>query len=311
MKQEAGASTLFGRLKLYLALSRTPHGVLDLATPIAAMLLWLGGFPPLSIVLLGLITVFAGYTAIYAVNDIVDYKTDKASFHDGARHNGSGYLDAIFIRHPLAQGFLTLGQAKLWALFWGGIAFIGAWLLNPVCAFILLLGAGLETLYCKLHTVTHLRALINGIVKTLGPMAAVLAVAPAPDFSFMLLLFLWVFLWEIGGQNIPADWHDIELDARQGARTIPVALGPDRAGRLALNCLTASLLVSIPLLTTAPLDMHWLLMILAVAWGWRLTVAPARKLDRTNRREDASLLFNRASWYPAATLAAILVSVIF
>ena len=26
----------------------------------------------------------------------------------------------------------------------------------------------------------------------------------------MLLIFFWLFFWEIGGQNIPADWHDIE-----------------------------------------------------------------------------------------------------
>ena len=65
------------RLKLFLALSRTPHGVIDIATPALAALLCLGHFPPLVTTLLGVITVFSGYTAVYALNDLVDYRTDR------------------------------------------------------------------------------------------------------------------------------------------------------------------------------------------------------------------------------------------
>jgi len=65
------------RLKLFWALSRTPHGLIDMAMPALGALLYLGEFPSIRIVLLGLITVFSGYTAVYALNDIVDYKSDK------------------------------------------------------------------------------------------------------------------------------------------------------------------------------------------------------------------------------------------
>lgn len=297
--------------KLFLALSRTPHGVLDLATPIAAMLLWLGGFPSFAIVLLGLITVFAGYTAVYAVNDIVDYKTDLETYGKNNRRESTGYLDAVLLRHPLAQGRLTLGQATIWAAFWGGLAFVGAWMLNPFCALLLILGVLFEIIYCKLLRVTWLRALVNGLVKTIGPMAAVMAVENVPNPFFLLLLFLWVFFWEIGGQNIPADWHDIELDKAQGAKTIPVELGTATAARLSLVCLTLSLAVSALLFTSAPLNMGWFLVIVAVGWGWWLVVMPARRLNDSLAREDASRLFNRASWYPAAMLAVVLLSVIF
>ena len=71
-------SSVIHRLKLFLALSRTPHGLLDLATPGLAALLCLGGFPTPGVTLLGLLTVFAGYTAVYALNDLVDYRTDLA-----------------------------------------------------------------------------------------------------------------------------------------------------------------------------------------------------------------------------------------
>lgn len=303
----------FFDLRLFLALSRTPHGVLDLATPIAAMLLVLGGFPSFNIVLLGLITVFAGYTAVYAVNDIADYKTDKLAFSKEEvqkADENSGYLDGVLLRHPLAQGRLTYDQAVIWAAFWGGLAFVGAWLLNPFCALLLILGVLFEIIYCKLLRVTWLRALVNGVVKTIGPLAAVMAVEPVPEGQFVLLLFLWVFFWEIGGQNIPADWHDIELDKSLDAKTIPVALGTKTASTLALTCIVLSVLLSVLLFTTAPLDMSIILALAAAVWGWRLIVQPAYRLSITKERADASALFNKASWYPAAMLLVILLSVL-
>ncbi len=49
-----------------------------------AALLWLGHFPPASVVIVGLITAFAGYTAVYALNDLIDCRVDKErmSFRD-------------------------------------------------------------------------------------------------------------------------------------------------------------------------------------------------------------------------------------
>ena len=60
------------RLKMFLALSRTPHGVIDMAAPALAALLCLGRFPSPAVTIVGLLTVFAGYTAVYALNDLVD-----------------------------------------------------------------------------------------------------------------------------------------------------------------------------------------------------------------------------------------------
>ena len=80
LKAEIAAQPMdlgLSRLKLFLALSRTPHGLLDLAAPALAALLWLGHFPPLGVIALGLLTVFAGYTAVYALNDVVDCRVDQ------------------------------------------------------------------------------------------------------------------------------------------------------------------------------------------------------------------------------------------
>jgi len=294
-------------LTVYLALSRTPHGVLDLAGPFCAALLCQGGLPPVSVVLLGLITVFAGYTAVYALNDIVDYRSDKRQFEGSGRDTRSSYLDAAFIRHPLAQGYLTLPGAIVWFVAFATVALIGAWLLGPVCAALLVLGCLLETAYCLLLTVSHLRALLNGLVKTLGPLAAAFAVNPEPGTWFLIGLFVWVFTWEIGGQNIPADWHDAARDRLTGARTVPVVLGPAKAGRLAVWSLAASLVVSGPLFAWSPLAVTPLLSLIAMLLGAGLMLPPALRLARGLADADASALFNRASFYPVLVLAVLVV----
>jgi len=294
-------------LTVYLALSRTPHGLLDLAGPFCAALLCLGGLPPASVIGLGCLTVFAGYTAVYALNDIVDYRSDKRQMEGSGQDGRANYLDAAFIRHPLAQGYLSLPGAVLWFLGWAVVAFVGAWWLNPLCAGLLVLGCLLETAYCLLLTVSHLRALINGLVKSLGPLAAALAVNPAPSPWFLAGLFVWVFAWEIGGQNIPADWHDASRDALTGARTMPVVLGYAKASRLAVVCLAACLVFSVPLLALSPLAVSAPLWLAALGLGAILLLPSAVRLARTLDAAEAATLFNRASCYPALVLAILVV----
>ena len=79
--------TGLSRLKLFFALSRTPHGLLDMCTPAFGALLWLGHFPPLYVIILGLITTFAGYTAVYALNDVIDYEADREKAAAGGFHS--------------------------------------------------------------------------------------------------------------------------------------------------------------------------------------------------------------------------------
>ncbi len=292
------------RLKLFLALSRTPHGLLDMATPLYGALLWLGAFPPLVISLLGLITVFAGYTAVYAINDVVDYRVDreKARIAGGLRE-ADNYLDAALVRHPMAQGLLSLKEGLMWALGWSAVAVIGAWLLNPVCVLIFLAGCTLEVIYCRMHRVSPLRVLISGGVKTSGAVAAVFAVDPDPSPAFVILLFAWLFFWEIGGQNIPADWADIEEDRRLRAQTVPVRFGLQGAAVIAVGTLVMAVLVQPILIFFSKSGFQPFLMTVSLLLGAGLLLPPALQLHRTRQRTHAMALFNRASYYPLAMLA--------
>ena len=306
----AAENGLRRKLKLFLALSRTPHGVIDMAMPAMAALLCLGHFPPLPVTLVGLITVFAGYTAVYALNDVVDLRTDKQKVSIGGYTDEENFIDGVFVRHPMAKGVLSLRAGLVWTLFWATVAMGGAYWLNPVCLWIFLGGCILEGFYCLLWRVTPMRAIINGMVKTLGAMAAAFAVNAPPPLIFLMLLFLWIFAWEIGGQNIPNDWTDIEEDRHFKAKTIPVYLGTRRAGLIAVLCLVFTLFLNIALFWTAPLPFNgWLLGAVVVA-NVALLLWPAWRMAERRQRSDAMILFNRASYYPLAMLGIVLISLI-
>jgi len=295
------------KLRLFFALSRTPHGLMDMATPGLAALLWLGEFPALRTVLLGLVTTFAGYTAVYALNDLVDYRTDKKKLRLGGFRDSKNYLDAAIIRHPLAQGFLSVKEGLAWSGAWSVVALIGAFLLNPVCVLIFLVGCGLEIAYCLMWKISPFRSLVSGVVKTCGALAGVFAVDPDPSISFLLVLFLWLFAWEIGGQNIPNDWAEIEEDRQLQARTILVRYGPEKASAIILGSIV--LAVGLNLLLFGVSISRFELPYLAVSFviGLGLLLLPAYRLYKTRERADALTLFKKASYYPVACLILVVI----
>jgi 4-hydroxybenzoate polyprenyltransferase len=296
------------RWKLLLALSRTPHGILDMATPGLAAVLCLGALPSPGIMALGLLTAFAGYTAVYALNDVVDYRTDREKIRRNGPLASGNDLDTTFVRHPMAQGALPFRDGILWTAGWAALALAGALLLNPICAIIFLAGCVLEALYCLLLRVSYLRTIVSGFVKTSGGLAAVFAVDPQPGLSFLVIVFLWLFFWEIGGQNVPNDWADLREDGGLQARTLPVQLGPQRAIRVIQLCLALTVALSLFLYWATPAPLRTVYLAAALLVGTFFLLVPAHSLRRTLAREEAAALFNRASYYPLAMLLVVVVS---
>jgi 4-hydroxybenzoate polyprenyltransferase len=298
-------------LKLFLALSRASHALLDIAAPCLAALLWLNAFPPIKIIILGIGTALSGYLSVYALNDVVDFRTDRKKLGEmGSRAEGFD-LDALYIRHPLAQGLLSYKEGIIWASVWGILALIGAYILNPACALIFIISILLEAVYCLMLQVTHLRALVSGMVKIMGPIAAVFAVDPQPSFAFLIVLFLWLFFWEIGGQNIPNDVSDLDEDISLKAKTIPVTFGEKGARKLILGSLLATVVMSILVLALKPQLFNVLSLAGAVGAGLSLLLLPAYQLYRSQNSSYAAVLFNRASYYPLAMLVIIAVDIMY
>lgn len=296
-------------LQKFLALSRTTHGVLDIAGPAFSALLWLGAFPDWPKVLLALFTAFAGYTAIYALNDLVGVTVDREKFA-GEGINAGYSVEASDMRYPLAQNLLSMRQGLAWFGFWIVLALIGSYLLNPVIIFIVAGATLLEIVYCNLFKVTYLRTLVSGLVKSSGPIAAVFVVVPNPPLELLLLQILWLMLWEIGGQNIPADWNDVVEDKRVHGKTIPLLFGPRISATIVVTALTLTVVVSLFLPLISPIALGWPYLLLSAAAGIYLLVIPAIQLYQTRESRQAARLFDHASYYPIAQLGILTVFVI-
>ena len=281
-----------------------------MCTPAFAALLWLGRFPAVEVILVGLLTTFAGYTAVYALNDVVDYRVDREKAAVGGLAAMGSDIDGVIVRHPMAQGLISFAEGWAWALFWSTVALMGAFILNPVCILIFVGGCVCEAVYCRLWRVSPYRTLVSGAVKTSGAMAAVFAVDPAPAPGFLAALFLTLFFWEIGGQNIPNDMTDIEEDRQMLARTIPVCFGVERSIAIAAASLSAAVLINPVVFQLAALPRKGFFSLLALAVGCCLLLWPALRLVQGQGRDHAMALFNRASYYPPALLGVVLISLI-
>lgn len=297
-------------MKRFFALSRTTHGVLDLAMPGFVALLWLGAFPPVGAIALSIFTAFAAYTAIYALNDLVGIAVDREKFAGGIN---AGYsVEASDMRYPLAQNFLPYRSGFLWFALWFAAALVGSYFLNPVIVAILVSAAILEVIYVLLLKVTYLRTFVSGLVKSSGPIAAIYVVDPNPDISKVLLVIAWVFVWEIGGQNVPADWNDTVEDKRVHARTIPLQLGTQTAGIIVLLTLALTVTFSLLLPRVSPLTLGWPYLLATALAGILLLIKPGYDLfTQQTEGRMAARLFDRASYYPMAQLVIIAIFVLF
>lgn len=298
------------RLKLFWALSRTPHGLLDMCTPAFGALLWLGDFPPIHVIVIGIVTTFAGYTAVYGLNDVIDYKADKEKVAAGGFSDLESDLDSVLVRHPMAQGLLSFKEGIFWVLAWALVALIGAYLLNPVCVLIFLGGCILETVYCLLWRISPFRTFVSGAVKTSGAIAAVFAVDATPSSAYLVCLFLMLFFWEIGGQNIPNDWGDIKEDRRMNARTIPVCWGLRRSNVIIMLTIILTLGMNAVIFYLARARFEFVFVVIALMVGCYLLLLPAIKLYQIKNRDRAMALFNKASYYPLALFAIVVIKLL-
>ncbi|MCE7860922.1 MAG: ubiquinone biosynthesis protein UbiA [Chloroflexi bacterium CFX2] len=291
-------------MKRFFALSRTTHGVLDIALPGFVALLWLGAFPPILTIAVSLFTAFAAYTAIYALNDLVGVFVDKEKYAQGIN---AGYsVEASDLRYPLARDILPYRSGILWFAVWLALALAGSYYLNPFIVVILISAAILEVIYVLLLKVTYLRTFVSGLVKSSGPIAAIYVVDNNPALPMVLLVLAWVFVWEIGGQNVPADWNDTAEDRRVNAKTIPLQLGTQTAGVIVLITLGLTVLLSLFLPLASPLNLGWFYSLATAAAGAFLLLKPGYDLYRRQTEgRMAAKLFDNASFYPMAQLVII------
>ena len=296
---EAGPE-LRARLKDFFGLSRMTHSVLDVAHPALGAVVVFGGAPrPLTIVF-GLLAAFSGYTAVFALNDLMDCKVDCEKLGGYAGRRECFDIDSVGLRHPLAQGSIAWRAAVGWVVLWSVLALLFAFLLNPICCLLMVAAAGLEAGYCRLLRVTHWKTILSGLMVAVGGLAGVFAVSVAPPLPFVAVFGLWAFAWEMGCRNIPNDWSDIDEDRALRIRTMPVRFGRPATARLSfvMACVTIAASLAFPFVI--PMRFGAVFFAGALAAGIVLLVVPGIRWLAELQTKSAMLFFNRACFYPLA-----------
>jgi 4-hydroxybenzoate polyprenyltransferase len=296
------------KVRVFFGFSRMSHSVLDVGYPAFGALLVAGGFPPYPILVLGFLAAFSGFTAVFALNDLMDFRVDTERIEKYQRSFGDFDLDVMGLRHPIAQRALPLPQAFGWVVFWGGLSLGLAYSLDPLCLLMLVAAILLEIAYCALLRVTCWKTLLSGAMVGIGTLAGAFAVAKEPPWPFVVLLFVWAAAWEMGARNIPNDWTDLEEDSRLGIRTFPVRYGASISSAISFALLCLTLLASLLLPLHAPLSHVVSYEVGALAAGVLLLIAPGLRWVREKSAGSAMALFNRACFYPLAMLGVAAIS---
>jgi len=277
-------------------LSRGRQATLSIAQPGLAAVLAAGGMPGARVVAIGLVAAWAGFFAVFSLNDVLDRRVDAAALRAGKAEVDGYDLDAAFLRHPLAQGTVSLRLSLLWVAGLTLVAATGAWMLSPLCLVLFGAAVGLEVVYCGLRSVTWLKTVISGVMVGCGGLAGWAAVAPLRWGA--LPVFLFLALWEIGCRNLANDLADLGPDRAVGIRTVATTFGPAVAAR-------ANLAVAAAVLATVPfLGLDGRALSVALIGGALLVAWPAVRLYREPTSPRAGWYFNLASLYPVVVLLA-------
>jgi 4-hydroxybenzoate polyprenyltransferase len=289
LRRVATAQSLFD-------LSRGRQATLSIAQPGLAAVLAAGGLPAGRIVWIGLVAAWAGFLAVFSLNDVLDRRVDAAALRAGKAVVDGYDLDAAFMRHPLAQGALSLRFSLAWVAGLALIAAVGAWLLGPPCLALFAAAVALEVVYCGLRSVTWAKTIVSGVMVGLGGLAGWAAVAPLRWSA--LPVFAFLALWEIGCRNLANDLADLGPDLAVGIRSVATTFGAVVAAR-------ATVVVAVAVLVSVPfLGLGTVALVLALVSGAALVAWPAAVLVRQPTSARAGWYFNRASLYPVAILLA-------
>jgi 4-hydroxybenzoate polyprenyltransferase len=279
-------------------LSRGRQATLSIAQPGLAAVLAAGGIPGFRTSVIGLVAAWAGFFAVFSLNDVLDRRVDAAALRAGKATTEGFDLDTAFLRHPLAQGQLSLSASLLWVGGLAAVAAIGAYLLAPLCLLFFAAAAALEVLYCALRSITWTKTVVSGVMVGLGGLAGWVAVGPLERQAIPVFVFL--ALWEIGGRNLANDLADLGPDSAVGIRTVATTFGPRAAARANL------LLASATVVSIVALQLSSFALVAGLACGAWLVVLPAAILLREPTSARAGWYFNRASLLPVAVLVCAL-----
>lgn len=292
------------KVLLLLDFARSRSAVLSVGEPALGALLAYGGIPPIRTVLLGLLAATAGYLCVYALNDLLDLKADRQEIEVASAQPEDWdptvpHLDILALRHPVAAGALPLWAGITWVTVLGIIGLVAAYILRPICAWLFIVCALLQVLYCCLRRRTWLKLIPGGVMVAVGGLAGWFAVGEAGWGA--LAFFLLLFVWEVAGRNLTNDLADVRSDRMIGIATLAATHGP----AVAVRGIVAGA-VAMPLLGLAQTG-PWQTRIMVAVVALLTMTAPVTLFFRQEPDHAAQRYFNVTSWFPAVAAACLIV----
>ena len=209
----AGAS----RLTAYVNLVKLPHTVF--ALPFALVGVVLGSYRrPLQLADIGwvILAFTAARFAAMGFNRIVDRHIDKQNPRTAMRE--------------IPRGALSVTEASLAVLVMTGVFVFAAWKLNPLCLALSPVAIAWIFVYSYTKRFTTWSHLVLGWSLAIAPVGGYLAVVGAWSRpAWMLLVLALAVAGWVAGFDIFYSLQDVAFDKSQGLKSIPAAVGEERA----------------------------------------------------------------------------------
>lgn len=210
----------------FLKFIRFSHTVFAMPFALGALAVAADGLPPARVLGLVMLAMVFARTAAMTFNRLVDWEIDKRNPRTAGRHRLASRPTAVV---ACAVSSLLFIATCAW--------------INPLCLLLSPVALAAVFFYSLTKRFTHLAQFFLGLALAVAPVGAWLAVTGA--FAIPpLVLALAVICWVAGFDMIYAT-QDVEIDRKEGLKSMVVWLGIDGALRLAqvLHALMWSLLV--------------------------------------------------------------------
>ena len=206
----------------FLSFIRFSHTIFALPFALGSMFVAAHGLPPLRVFALVVFAMVFARTAAMTFNRLADWEIDKRNPRTAGRHK--------LVSKPFAIA----------ACVTSAILFIATtWFINPVCFALAPVALMIVFFYSLTKRFTHGAQFFLGLALAVAPIGAWLAVTGS--FAWPpLVLGASVLCWVAGFDIIYAS-QDLEVDKREGLRSMVVWLGVSRALAVATLLHTAAL----------------------------------------------------------------------
>ena len=201
-------------MKSFLQFIRFSHTIFALPFALGAMIAAAQGLPPAKIILLIILAMVFARTAAMTFNRIADWEIDKRNPRTAQRHLLVNYSTAVM------------------ACVISAILFVAtAWFINPLCWILSPVALVILFFYSFTKRFTHASQFFLGLALAVSPIGGWIAITG--EFALPpLVLALGVLLW-VAGFDIIYATQDVEIDRKEGLKSMVVLLGVPTSLRLA------------------------------------------------------------------------------